>query len=329
MRLSRGWSEAGRAVLAASLVAVAGADAINCGGDGATSSSSGGSSSGGASCEPKDPSCSPVPSDCQALVDNSGQTKIQLRMAQLTITAPPALSTGIAPDLVAEGVYLNRPECYVIGNGTFSWLFEFDTASGTLKTGGAKPVSDPSQGYCFVNETIGSFDVKPVEVAAPIGTDGSFGVDDGPDLLIVPIYLDASSTTPILLPLHEVRIFEASISSDRNCIGKFNAEGLDPRFNCASDPEGGQPTFVNGAKLEGYITLEEADQVTVPQLSRSLCSLLAQESGPNCERDGSEFVTKGDWCSKTNSAATAGCTDAFRLAADFAASAVKIHGDCQ
>ncbi len=36
----------------------------------------------------------------------------------------------------------------------------------------------------------------------------------------------------------------------------------------------------------------------------------------------------GDWCEATNAAADATCKDAYKLEADFSASAFKINGDC-
>ncbi len=39
--------------------------------------------------------------------------------------------------------------CNLDGSGTFSWLLQFDTTAGTLKTGGARPVAEPTTGYSF------------------------------------------------------------------------------------------------------------------------------------------------------------------------------------
>ena len=99
---------------------------------------------------------------------------------------------------------------------------------------------------------------------------------------------------------------------------------------------GADPSFVNGARMTASITLEEADAVDVPVANMSLCVVLSgnavtygdgQAPIARCRRDETGAIAlAGDWCSTTDSAD--GCRDAFRLGADFAASAVVISGDC-
>src|SRR5690606_26318032 len=118
-----------------------------------------------------------------------------LRMAQLTITKPDVLATGFVANLVAEGLTMRLPQCYLNGTGTFSWLLEFDTMTGKLRTGGALPADDPRQGYCFANMTAGEFEIAPTEIDAPL-TDGAWTGEA--ETLNVPIFLDAGSA-PIVL----------------------------------------------------------------------------------------------------------------------------------
>ncbi|MGK4004987.1 hypothetical protein WMF31_20325 [Sorangium sp. So ce1036] len=304
-----------------------------CGGDdgGATSSSSPGSSGGqGENCDLHDAVCTAVASDCIAVHDNQGATRFGLRMAQLTITKPDVLATGFVANLVAEGLTMKLPQCYLNGTGTFSWLLEFDTMTGKLRTGGALPADDPRQGYCFANMTVGEFEIAPTEIDAPL-TDGAWTGEV--ESLNVPIFLDAGSA-PIILPLHQVKLSDAAVSADNNCIGRRN-DALDPQNLCLPDEE--HPAFINGGKLAAFITLEEVDKVIVPDVNQSLCVVLSGNIGeygsgetPNtCKRDeNGQIVLKGDWCSATNSAATAECADAFALGGEYAASAVKITGLC-
>ena len=297
----------------------------------------GGNNSGGAACAVTAAGCKTDISDCVSLVDNKDAKKFGLRIAQLTVNKPAALASGVIATVVNNAVASNYAACtigtssdsiYGTGTGTFSWLIEFDMDAKTVKTGGAKPVADPTAGYCFVNDA----NIKPFSIAAPVGTDGKFAITDGQDLT-VPIYLDAGAQNVVLLPLHKARLFDATLSPNQNCIGKYNAEGLDPDNTCKPDPDTKSYTFVSGGKLEGYITIEEADAVEIESLQKeSLCVLLSgQDNGATPKRcprgaDG-KISVKGDFCSSTNSAG--GCQDAYQLGADFAANGVKISGDCK
>lgn len=311
------------------LLGMAGATSVaGCGGEDSQSTTG----QTAADCAQTDPLCSV--GECVALADNSGQTKFGLRMSQLTVTRPEVLTSLTVGKIVSDGVRLNLLDCRLNGQGTFNWLLELDTQAGTLRTGGALPEQDPTGGYCFVNSATGDFQVEPVTVPAPV-VDGAFSAEVGD--ILVPIYLQIEPPgTPIILPLKAGRITDAKISTDNNCIGKYNSEGLLPTDRCLPSPE--YPAFVDGASLDGYITLEEADKVIVEDVGQSLCVLLAGPdpdgmyhdggSPKRCKRDANQaIVLQGDWCSTTNSAATAGCADSFALGATFAASAVTIKPD--
>jgi hypothetical protein len=324
-------------MLAVSSVAAA-ALLAGCGGDGgggeggsaSTSTVASTGSSAGPACAPKAPVCKEVDSDCIALKDNATGS-IDLRMAQLTITEPAVLAKGIVANIVANGVQMNLDECNLAGEGTFSWILSFDPATGMVKTGGAKPVTDPTAGYCFVNEMLGGKQISPITVASGL-MGGKFkgSVND----INVPIYLNAAASSYVLMPLHGVEL-DGTISADNNCIGKYNADTLDPKANCLAQP--GKPAFTNAGNLNGYITLEEADTVIVDTLAQSLCVLLSGNaamygdggSPAKCKRDAAmKIVYQGGWCGMTNAAATMDCADAEKLGAQYAASAVKVNGDC-
>ena len=254
------------------------------------------------------------------------------------INKPAALApTTFVGGVVTGGVSLAQTECYLNGTGTFSWLLYFDTATNTVCTGGAKPSADPlGQGFCFVNgqETVGgkTFDIKPIKFDSDLTTN-TFEVVTGQDI-IVPVYSD---TGLVLLPLKKARIVDGKLSADHNCVGNFNAEKLDPFNNCYANPKAEPPeySFVSDGKIEGYITLEEADSVVVSTAHASLCVSCSGGTSDNgtpdahCTRDANMKIQfKGDWCDATNAAADASCADSVALGADFAASAVKISGGC-
>lgn len=276
---------------------------------------------------------------CVALVSNKDQMQFGLRMSQILISKPATLGPAkFVGKTVASGVSLKRPTCYLTGDaegGTFSWLLHFDLATDTVCTGGAKPPAKAEDGYTFVNEMVTQgtqmFDIKPIKFTSPNLKGGTFSVTDGQDI-IVPIY--PAEGNPILLPLRKAKILAATLSSNNNCVGSFNGAGLDPFNNCGPNPAANEYSFVNGGKIEGYITLEDADNIIVDLASASLCALLTEDGDgakpSKCKRDvaTTKITYKGDWCDATNAAATADCADAVQLAAEFAASAVKINGGC-
>ena len=320
--------------LAAAAVAIGGCSSSDS--SSSSSATSGGSTGSGATCAPTG-ACAAVNSDCLGLEDNSAKKdQIGLRVSQLTVAKPDALKAGAVKLIVDKGVYENLSDCNVNGNGTFSWLLEFDRTNNKLKTGGAKPVTDPHAGYCFVNQTIEGFDVASATLDATVGADGKFSVTMGQDL-IVPIFLDPQATSQVLLPLHNLVMTGATLSADNNCIGKYNGAEFSTSNSCLPDATEGQKFFTDDAQLDAYITIEEADNVIVPQTQQSLCVLFSGDAGkfgdggkPNkCKRDANmKTLAQGDWCSTTNKPADANCADAYQLSAAFAASSVKISGDC-
>jgi hypothetical protein len=326
MRLSNVFIVLGMAALAGA------ASVAGCGGDdGGTAAA--GNTTGGQACAQTNAACTAVKSDCVALVDNSAKTTFGLRMAQLTITKPDILAGPTIGKVVSDAVRMNLQQCRLNGTGTFSWLIEFDTTAGTVRTGGALPQTDPTKGYCFVDTMVDTFHLEPITITTPL-TDGAFSADIGD--LLVPIYLAADPPgTPIILPLHSTELTQGTVSADNNCVGAYNAAGLDPNNLCLPDAE--HPAFLDDANLDAYITIEEADTVIVESLGQSLCVILSGDPGmygdgmmPNrCLRDANgAILLEGDWCAGTDSAATAMCKDAFALGAKFSASAVDITGIC-
>jgi hypothetical protein len=284
----------------------------------------------GTDCTPDMTVCPAISPECLALVDNTGLDPFTLRLSQLSVTRPAVLAQEVMYNIIGLGVNLNLDQCNVSGQGTFCWLMQFDTSAGTLKTGGALPKPDPTDGYCFQYDAAN--DIAPITIDSPIDAQGHF--EAGPiSYISVPIYLDMQASDMVRLPLHNVT-FRGTVSADHNCIGSFNALGLEPLNNCKPDLDEGIEFFVNGATLEGYIGLEEADTVIVDVLNQSLCVVLS--GSPNtygdggdpmhCARDGGSIRFQGDWCSSTNAAD--GCRDAMRLAGDLAASAVELRSDC-
>lgn len=146
------------------------------------------------------------------------------------------------------------------------------------------------------------------------------------------MYVDA--TTAILLPIAGARFPSGYLSASHDCIGRFNAAGLDPAYGCLE--ENGKPSFVTsgpnlGGDVEGMIVLEDADAMVISSAKLSLCFIL---TGPDiaygqknstgdtlCKRGANgKILFQGNACSTGT-----GCADAVRFAATFAAASVKIN----
>lgn len=323
----------------AGLFALAVASAA-CGDDTTSSSGTGAGGSSAGACEPAE-GCPDVVSECVAFADNAGKDTFSLRISQLDITTPTALANPVVAGLLDLGITPDFPACksadgfsFFSGDGSFNWIFEFDRTAGTVRTGGAALETDPTAGYCFLDEEIAGFDVSPLELPVNFEASGAFALEGTADV-VVPIYTSPTDATSfILLPLRGVQISGGTISEDNNCIGSFNGENLDPANLCL--PTDAAPAFTGGAKLEGYITLEDADAIEVPQLGdASLCSLLVPASfvaDGKCVRENGEITYEGDWCAGApnteGTAATATCKDAVRLSSTFTASGAALRSDC-
>lgn len=269
---------------------------------------------------------------CLPYQDAAGADVFGLRMSQLTLTKPLALTVGIVKTVIQGGMLPKQPACGLFGQATFNWLLKFDANAGTITTGGALPVANPAAGYSFVDAMYVSggvtFHAKPITLTAPLaGCDFTSSAGD----LVMPIYLDGGGVQAVLLPLHQVVFHDGQVSQDHNCIGQYNAANLDPANNCLSD--GQNPTYIEGAQVDGLITLEESDSVIIAALNESLCVLLSGDAqtfgdggSPNkCKRVNGKIVYQGDWCAATNQAASGACHDAVQFSGSFAAGGVEIN----
>jgi hypothetical protein len=288
------------------------------------------------SCPAPSPACPTTPcsqtSPCLAIADNTGKATDDLRLRKLNVTAPSALAQHfIQAGVIDQGVNLHNI-CGEGGDGSFSWLIRFDPTSGQLQTGGAPPTTDPlNKGYCFVNENINGIVVAPITVQMTKAADGSWSSAVIPKLN-VPIYVQGDPHNVVVLPLTQSTVEGVVLSTDGNCIGSYNPNGVTAPTSggvCADqDPSSCQRWHTDGS-LGGFITLKEANGVNVQTLGKSLCVLLTggtstTPDGVNCATDASgNIVAKGDFCSTSNS--PGGCQDSYWLAATFSASAALIN----
>lgn len=257
-------------------------------------------------------------SPCLALSSNTTPSLLDFRVRTLQIATPDSLKLAIVQSgLIDVGIALPNT-CCEAGDGGFNMLLRLDTTANTITVGGARRSDDPiNAGYCYLETTSNGAAVAPVTAAASMGADGTWSTSEFPQTFEIPIYAHGDPNNLVVLPLTAARIEHFAVSADGNCVGTY-----------AADNEGGvgwNPV----ATLTGYITLEDADRVLVPDLGyNSLCTLLEPSfaSGAHCTRgtDG-KIVAKGDFCSTSDSAATSACADSVRLSATFAASAVRIH----
>lgn len=285
-----------------------------------------GTTTGAASCSPT-ADCGAAQPECIGLVDNAGAGAYALRMSQMTFKSPAALSNPLIADALASAMTLDLPACNLFGGGTWSWLLQFDSGAGTLRTGAAQPMPDPFTGYSFID----AMGISPAVLDAPVAGDGAFAATLGVDLMM-PIATTLGPGGTLLLPLHKL-LLSGTVSADQGCIGTFNAEALDPELSCTPDNQ--TPAFLSGGAMTAHILLDEADKADIALLGESLCVLLSGNKATygdgarpiaRCKRDQDNVITfKGDWCDATNKAADASCFDSVRLNADFAASSVKVN----
>jgi hypothetical protein len=173
-------------------------------------------------------------------------------MSELDFARPTALASGVVANLFNNDMALSLASCNQQGSGTFSWLLQFDTVGMTLTTGGARPVMDPTLGYSFDIETISGLSVGPLGYSGvSLDASGNFSASTPGMELLLPIFLDAAGTSSIVLPLHELRFTMGTLTSNNDCIGTYNAAGLDPTNSC--QPSGTTPAFIDGATLDGFM----------------------------------------------------------------------------
>lgn len=300
-------------------------------------------------CWPNDPSCGLAGAGeaCVAWHDNAGSESLSFRMSQLEVLKPDVLAGEfLQNNVVSKGISLNLPQCYQEGTGLFTWLMELNPTAGTATTGGAHVQLNPADGYCYIEETVEGFPIEPVQVGIDTTEqDGeiTFNLASKIPDLTVAIYLTDDESSAIILPLHQVMMKDGKISSDGNCIGSWKGDELSYNNNCKPDREQKMP-WVNDATLTGFIKIEEADEVWIPEMKMTLCVALSGSAttygeafseggreGSRCKRESTGQIMaaeKADWCADTDTACSPPEADAFRLEGQFAASAVKVLPTC-
>jgi hypothetical protein len=261
-------------------------------------------------------------STCLPLADNGSRPIQDFRIRRLNIAAPDALAAlTVQRGIITHGIDLANKECGETGTGTFNWLLRVDRTKSTLTTGGAPSSPDPfGAGFCFMDKMVGATRVQPV-TDVKLTFHGDAWSSAVIPKLVIPIFRQSGDA--ILLPLTDVSFGEVTIGANGNCIGAFNETAL--AADCSDDPTQCAKWKTAGG-IAGFITLEEADAVDVPDLQESLCVLLTKtDKGPDgkCVRQGGAIQGKGDYCAATRKACD--CQDSFWLAATFAASAVTIN----
>jgi hypothetical protein len=324
----------------------AAASALACGCDFSLGTGSAGAGGGGGSATvPTDcgqASTCPVSQECLAIVQNAGSPRFGLRIAELGVQTPAVFAHGFLASVLSYWFGPSLPGCAASWSslwnwsGASSWLLRFDLGAGTLTMGGAAPPADPAQGYTFFDGMVPQgaqvYHAAPVTFVLVTSPDGSLGTAAPQDLDLA-MFFPAGKVTrtgPVVLPLHALAASNVVVSPSHDCIGRCDPADFTFPQCLSVDPNA---LYLHGGHLESYVSLEEADAISISAAEQSLCVLLTGDSFDNCDgigpvchckRTGGVIDFKGDWCSQTNAPATATCADAVRFAADFAASAVTI-----
>jgi len=224
-------------------------------------------STSAASCE-LSPSCGDVRT-CMPLARNQGKTAMDFRLRQLSVVAPQAFREGpVQTALVQNRVDLDRRQCGEDGTGLWNWLLRVDREAGTLTTGGAPPADPIAQGYCFAKfATPRGLTVDSAR--APITWNGTAFSTTTPMDMRLPVFHTSDASNASVLLIHDARFADVSLSTE-DCIGSFNARALDATCTAQNGNK-----WSSGGALAGYMTLEEADDIVLPDLSEeSLCVVL-------------------------------------------------------
>lgn len=258
-------------------------------------------------------------STCLPIGDNKGKDLQNFRIRRLNIATPEALAGPLIQDTVVTlNISLAEKSCAEQGKGLFTWLLQVDRKNNTLTTGGAPPPTDAiGQGFCFARFDLGETKIAPI--TTKVVFDGDTFHSTEPQKLGIPIFLDQTVASVIVLPITDVKVEGVTISDNGQCIGHLNPLALDQ--NCMDDSLCAK--WQTSGALGGFITLEEADAVKIAVLNnKSLCAFLSGEI-EKCARDpGGKILYQGDFCSKDKTPGS--CADSVWLAATFAASAAKI-----
>ena len=178
-----------------------------------------------------------------------------------------------------------------------------------------------------------------------------------------------SRSAGLAIPIHDANIRAQLNDNTFNCAGRFRAEAMtlagncdspdqkNPQWGCKDDgacpPAGFGPETGPGTGpiyIEGYFLITELEQVYSSLLGATLCVTYpgqpkSIEDGWAVQTDGKwncrnspkwnpalpddAGLPQGDWCSKTNEAATASCHDAYRSLTYSAGQAFNIKdGTC-
>ncbi len=298
--------------------------------------------------------------DCIAMADNAGATHAQLRVSQLAVESPAVLTQPfMQTTIITEGITPTRPDsaCRQQGTNRFNILLDFDFETMQMKVGAAIPQKllghNIGEGTCWANYVdTDQSDLKskifPVSTTFTLNeSTGEFSAtfpkpaEGEQNVMNVPIYVADTEDDFALLPLREL-VVTGTLSAGNSCVGKFVHEPL-AAPTCAADSSGFR--WENAGKYIGYVTVDDADSVDVSSLGFSLCTLLSGDSvkwDNNADGIGrcvnsagfkanSNQLPEGNWCSVSNSADASACDgvlDAWQLKTEFAASGIKIDGDC-
>ncbi len=133
--------------------------------------------------------------------------------------------------------------------------------------------------------------------------------------LDIPIYVPAGTAgsggapSVLILPLSQLSMRDIQLSADHNCIGQYNSDAVTPAATCVDTDDTTCARWTTAGSMGGFITLDDANGVDIPQLAESLCVLLEPNtaidtSNPNeklCQTGSNGHVeATGDFCSMTD-----------------------------
>jgi hypothetical protein len=216
-------------------------------------------------------------------------------------------------------------------SGSFGWGIKLDLTTNMITTGSLQPGVMPQNGTGLFNSTFSFINGTASDAGAAnrwdpvmssvtlMGDTFSTGMIS---LITTPVY-DSANPGSVLteLPLRDARMHDVVMTSMRNCIGQALGNHpfsscVDGRWITSGNPDGGMGT--PSGVLEANITIADAMNVQITQLSTTLCNLLA---GSMCDS-----TPQAMWMHPPDSmSGTTTMNNAWHLVAYFAAVSTHIN----
>lgn len=232
----------------------------------------------------------------------------QIRLTAMQISAPASLANPLLQAIIDDSLDGFR----------FIWLVEADLAGGTMTTGSGRADAVPpgtDAEFCTVHWNTG--DYAPAE-DNPITVSGSTISTSSPiDLISIPIYSEDSPDSPLLvLPISHAELTGIELNADSTLVGTPNAAAGSDRYASTWDTAG---------EIRGWISVEDARNVPIEDLSETLCGLLSGDHPDPTDMTQDCTSPQADWPNQPSEIPGSSGVMGYELVAGIGGGAVSIE----